>query len=98
MARQVSEAERLRQCRLVFQRAVQDRTSMERARTNLSLDRIRDRQQRIEALRGRVVAVTAPETEFLDRIAAGQRAERSATEAYARTCALLGERDEGTDA
>jgi hypothetical protein len=97
MARPVSEAERLRQCRLVFERAVHERVSMDQARTALALERIRDRQRRIDALRRRVAAV-ASEPEFLDRIAASRRADRAATEAYARTCALLGEHDEGDDA
>lgn len=95
MARPVSEAERLRQCRLVFQRAVQDRVSMGQAQIELSLERIRERQRRIEVLRNRVASEAArAEPEFLDQMAARKRAFRDAANAYARTCALLGEHEE----
>lgn len=99
MARQVPEAERLRQCRLVFQRAVQDRVSMDAARTSMSLERIRERQGRIEALRDR--ASPGGETasaDFIDQVAAGRRADPAPTVVYARTCALLGEHDGSDDA
>ncbi|WP_162184737.1 hypothetical protein [Sphingomonas hengshuiensis] len=81
MAARVPEADRLRACRLRFERALRDGITMTEADTRLSLERIAERRRRIEAIRTRAAPVAA---------------DRS-TQTYHRNCALLGERDDQED-